>query len=217
MAKKNKLMIVSVFIIMIAAIVGIAGYYWYEGAVYIHTEDAKVTGDTANASALLSAKITELDVKAGDIVEKDDIIARQDMKGLDVSRIESSIVRAPIGGVVLKTSGTVDETVAAGAVLAILVDPANLYITANVEETKLQKVKPGQTVDISIDEYKGVKFMGTVTEIGQATAASFSLLPQSSSGTFTKIVQTIPVKIAIENGDRQLHPGTNAAVKIHVK
>ena len=98
-----------------------------------------------------------------------------------------------------------------------LVDPNKLYINANIEETKIVHIKKDQLVDISIDQLSGKKFTGKVDSIGQATASTFSLLDTSTSGTFTKVVQRIPVKITIDPTDSKLLPGTNAVIKIHIK
>ena len=99
-----------------------------------------------------------------------------------------------------------------------MVDPENLYITANIEETKVKNIRQGQRVDIKIDQYKGLSFPGKVESIGMASNTTFSLLPSSSSATFTKVVQKIPVKITFENKNKSLFVvGTNAVVKIHIK
>lgn len=139
------------------------------------------------------------------------------MINLPDSNLEMAIIRAPIAGIVLKKQGNIGEVVTPGQPLAMLVDPDKLYISANIEETKLERVKPGETVEIVIDEYPDKILSGHVESIGQATAATFSLLPTSTGGNFTKVVQKIPVKIQISRTDVKLHPGTNAVIKIHIK
>lgn len=217
MNSKRKLLIISVLAVMIAAIGGVAFYYWYENTYYVSTEDAKITGDLARVSTQISGKLLEFNVEEGELLQKGQIIGRQDLGSLPDSSLEMAIIRSPITGIVLKKQGTVGEIVSLGQSLAVLVDPNKLYISANIEETKLAKVKPGEPVEISVDEYPDKKFMGTVDSIGQATAATFSLLPASTGSNFTKVVQKIPVKINIEKSDIKLLPGTNAVVKIHVK
>ena len=217
MEKKQKLIIMSVLALTLIAILCVVGYYWYNGTYFVATDNASVAADTSNAVTLITAKLTELNAQVGNTVSENSIIARQDMKGQNVSNVENSVVRAPISGVILQTSGVVGEIIPAGTVVAVLADPSRIYINANVEETDLHKVKVGQITDITIDQYSGVQFEGKVTEIGQASSSFFSILPQQSSGTYTKVIQTIPVKISIEKGDYRLLPGTNAYVKIHVK
>lgn len=98
-----------------------------------------------------------------------------------------------------------------------MIDPAGLYISANIEETKLEKVKPGQQAEIRIDQFTGKVFHGKVAGIGQAANSAFSLLPSSAGDTFTKVAQKVPVKIALEPTDVNLLPGTSAVVKIYIK
>jgi len=217
MENKKKIIIMSVVALMVIAIFCVVAYYWYNGTYFASTDNASVTADTSNAVTLITAKLTELNVQIGDTVSENSIIARQDMKGQNVSSVENSVVRSPISGIVLQTSGIVGEIIPAGTIVAVLADPSLIYINANIQETDLHKIKVGQKTDITIDQYSGVQFEGKVTEIGQASTAFFSILPQQTSGTYTKVIQTIPVKISIEKGDYKLLPGTNAYVKIHVK
>jgi len=217
MEKKKNIIIVSVLALMVIAIFCVVGYYWYNGTYFASTDNASVAADTSNAVTLITAKLTELNVQIGDTVSENSIIARQDMKGQNVSSVENSVVRAPISGIILQKSGIVGEIIPAGTIVAVLADPSLIYINANIQETDLHKVKVGQKTDITIDQYSGIQFEGKVTEIGQASSSFFSILPQQSSGTYTKVIQTIPVKISIEKGDYKLLPGTNAYVKIHVK
>jgi len=95
---------------------------------------------------------------------------------------------------IVKKQATVGEFSTAGSTLAIIVDPNQLYISANIEETKLENVRIGQQVDISIDQFDGRVFYGEVASIGKVANSAFSLLPSSSGGTFTKVVQTVPIK-----------------------
>lgn len=99
----------------------------------------------------------------------------------------------------------------------MLIDPQRLYISANIEETKLRRIRPGQKVEITVDQFEGIKFTGKIKYVGQASNSAFSLLPTSTSGNFTKVVQKIPVNIEFDKQDAQLLPGTNAVIKIHVK
>lgn len=153
----------------------------------------------------------------GDTVTKNEILARQDMNGLPDTSVEQSLVRSPINGVVVKKQGTVGELLTTGQSLITLTDTSKLYITANIEETKLGKVKVGQTVEITIDQYGSKKFTGKVKSIGEVANSALSLLSSSTSGTFTKVVQRVAIKIELDNFEGKILPGTNAVVKIHIK
>jgi multidrug resistance efflux pump len=217
MKEKRKVLLAGVLMSMLAAIGGIGLYYWYNSAYFVSTEDARVMGDLVKISPQISGKLLEFIIEEGDTVLKDQIVGRQEMANLSDNNIEQFIIRAPISGIVVKKQANVGEMQSSGQALAMLIDPEKLYVIANIEETKLSRIKPGQLVDITIDQFAGRKFSGKVKYIGRASNAIFSLLPTSTSGTFTKVVQRIPVKIELNKHDAFLLPGTNAEVKIHVK
>ncbi|MTK10756.1 MAG: HlyD family secretion protein [Clostridiaceae bacterium] len=217
MKSKRKTLITAVLALMVIAMAGVGTYYWYNNTYYVSTEDATVSSDLVKAGPQISGKLLELYVNEGQHVEKGQIIARQDMGTLPDTSLEMSIVRSPITGTVIKKQGTVGEIVSPGQSLAIMIDPSAIYINANIEETKLEKLKIGQPVDITVDEYGGSKLTGKVQSIGEATAATFSLLPTSSGGTFTKVTQKVPVKIKLDKYNIKLQPGISVVVKIHVK
>jgi len=195
MNKKRKMLMIVILIVMIGALSGIVYYYWYNNNYFVSTEDAKVTGDLIKVSPQISGKLLEFNVEEGDSVSQDQILGRQEMASLPDTSVDQSIIRSPISGIVIKKVGNIGEIEAAGQTLAMIIDPQKLYINANIEETKLGKVKQGQTVDITIDQIEGKIFTGKVKYVGKASESTFSMLPTSTSGTFTKVVQRIPVKI----------------------
>lgn len=217
MSKKRKIVMMIIFLVMIGALGGIGYYYWYNNSHYVTTDDARVDGELIKLSPQISGKLLEFNVEEGDSVTQDQILGRQDMGSLPDSNVDQSLIRSPISGIVIKKTGHVGEIEAAGQSLAMIVDPEKLYITADIEETKLGRVKPGQTVDITIDQIEGKTFTGKVKFVGKASNSTFSLLQTSTSGTFTKVVQRIPIKIEFDKKNSQLLPGTNAIVKIHIK
>lgn len=214
---KRKMLIVGILIAIVVALSSIGFYYWYENTYYVSTEDAKVNADFVSVIPQISGKLLELNVDEGDKVTKNQILARQEMNNLPDTSVEQSLVRAPIDGIVVKKQGDVGEIFSASQTLFTLVDPNNIYITANIEETKLEKVKVGQLVDITIDQYGSKKFSGKVKSIGEISNSAISLLPSSTSGTFTKVIQRVPIKIELDDFDEKILPGTNAVIKIHVK
>lgn len=218
MNKKRKILMIVILILMVGVLSGVGFYYWYDNTYFVSTEDARVTGDIIKVSPQISGKLLEFNVEEGDSVLQDQIVGRQEMPStLTDNNVEQSVIRAPISGIVIKKVGNVGEIEAAGQTLAMLIDPEKLYISANIEETKLGKVKQGQSVDITIDQIEGKKFTGKVKFVGKASNSTFSILPASTSGIFTKVVQRVPVKIEMDKNDAQLLPGTNAIVKIHLK
>lgn len=215
--KRRKTFIYVIVAAMLLVFIVIGYYYWHKNYYYVSTEDAKVTGDIVYVSPQITGKIVELNIEEGDSVIKDQILGRQGMSSSPETNIDQSVLRAPIDGIVIKKQSAVGELVSPGQIIAMLIDPNKLYVTANIEETKLGNIQQGQKVDITIDQFGNKKFSGRVKYVGQAANSTFSLLPASTSGTFTKVIQKIPVKIEFEESTTSLLPGTNAFVNIHIR
>lgn len=217
---KNKKILYLSLALMVVSLAVVSSVYWYNSSHYVDTEDARVDGTIVKVSPQISGRISEMNVAEGDDIKEGAIIARQvDYQLTPGLNLDLSVVKSPITGTVIKKIGNVGEVGAPGSPIVMVADLKSLYITANIEETKLHKVKPGQDVDFTIDSIPGVDFSGQVISIGDATVSTFSLLPaQNSSGNFTKVVQRVPVKISIKNYQGQrLLPGMNAVVHISIK
>jgi multidrug resistance efflux pump len=106
--------------------------------------------------------------------------------------------------------------VAAGQPIVSVVDPSQLYVQANIEETNIAKVHVGQPVTVHVDAL-GSDVFGKVEAVTPATANVFSMLPSSNaSGNFTKVTQLVPVRISVNLGNQPLLLGANVEVKIRV-
>lgn len=218
MNKKRKILMIIILVLMFVTLGGIGFYYWYDNTYFVSTEDARVTGDLIKISPQIGGKLVEFNLEEGDRVVQDQIVGREEMPStLTDNNVEQTIIRSPINGIVIKKVGNIGEIQAAGQAVAMVVDPEKLYISANIEETKLGRLKQGQNVEITIDQIENKKFTGKVKFVGKASNSTFSLIPASTSGTFTKVVQRVPVKIEFDKKDEQLLPGTNAIVKINIK
>jgi multidrug resistance efflux pump len=166
------------------------------------------------------------------VVAKDDELGRQDLGTALTSgamspqtlgsvagvAAEKAILKAPIGGQVILSSAVVGELAAPGMSLAMIADTDNLFVAVNVKEVDIERVKVGQNVDVAVDAFHGKHFHGRIQTIGRATASTFSLLPaQNGGGSYTKVVQVIPIKVSLlDQGDARLMVGMNASVKIYV-
>lgn len=133
--------------------------------------------------------------------------------------VSDRVVHSPVGGVVDKTFVESGEYVSPGQPLLMMHAPDNVWVEANVKETKVHSLKPGQPVEISVDAYPDQSFAGHVQVIGQAATSQFALLPNPNpSGNFTKITQRIPVRIQIDHGPRaKLSPGMMVVVDIDIR
>ena len=213
----TKRLLLVIVALMVGAVAGVGFYYWHQGKYYVSTEDARVTGDIFKVNPQMTGKLIEFLVGEGDHVVKDQIIGRQEMINQPSVAVETSVLRSPIDGIIIKKQANIGEIVSPGQTLAMVVNPAEIYITANIEEKKVLRIQPGQPVEVTIDQFGARKFTGQVDSIGQAANSAFSLLPTATSGNFTKVIQKVPVKIVLDNFEEQLLPATNAAVKIHLR
>jgi membrane fusion protein (multidrug efflux system) len=87
-----------------------------------------------------------------------------------------------------------------------VVSLSDIWIIANYKETQLERVKPGQKVEIEIDSYPGKKFTGKIESIMAGTGSVFSLFPpENATGNYVKVVQRIPVKIVLDKNTDSEH------------
>jgi membrane fusion protein (multidrug efflux system) len=109
-----------------------------------------------------------------------------------------TVLRAPYDGVVGNFAVQTGDLVSAGARLMAVVPTDALYVEANFKETQLARLVPGETVKISVDAMDENPITGTVESLAPASGSVFSLLPaENATGNFTKVVQRVPVKIAL--------------------
>ena len=109
-----------------------------------------------------------------------------------------TVIRAPFNGVVGNKSVQVGDYVTPGKRLAAVVPLDKVYVDANLKETQLGPVTVGETANVRVDALDGAVLKGTVESVAPASGSQFSLLPpENATGNFTKIVQRVPVRIAI--------------------
>jgi len=127
-------------------------------------------------------------------------------------------ITAPADGMVARRSAEPGAQVQVGQHLMSLVPDRELWITANLKETQLAGVRVGDPVEFTVDAYPGRSFHGSVESLSPATGARFALLPpDNATGNFTKVVQRVPVRIAVvQDADAAapLRPGMSAEVTI---
>ncbi|WP_176585934.1 HlyD family secretion protein [Priestia megaterium] len=196
-------------VVVILALLIWGGYYFTQKSNYISTDNAKVSGDLFTIVASSNGKITKFNVKDGQDVSKDEEVASLRTQNGSVS------VAAPTDGRIIKTNVKEDEAVQAGESLASEIDMSKLFILANIDEDDVKDIKVGNDVDIVVDGDPNTTIDGKVDEIGSAANSIFSLTPSSNNnGNYTKVTQTIPVKISMSNYSEYVLPGMNAEIKI---
>ncbi|MCC6727942.1 MAG: HlyD family secretion protein [Chthonomonadales bacterium] len=135
-------------------------------------------------------------------------------------RLGYTRIRAPVAGRVSKKSVEVGALVQPGAPLMALVPLSSLWVTANFKETQLAGIRPGRAAEVTVDAVPGRVFRGHVDSISAGTGATFALLPpDNATGNFTKVVQRVPVKVALEPGQAgmdRLRAGMSAVATVSV-
>jgi len=135
--------------------------------------------------------------------------------------LQRTVIKAPVRGVVSKKGVNPGQVIQGGQPLLSLVQSDDVWITANFKETQLTDMRPGQRVTVSVDAYEGKTFQGKVDSIAAATGARFSLLPpENATGNFVKVVQRVPVKIALEGGqdpEHLLRPGMSVTPTVYTR
>ena len=126
-------------------------------------------------------------------------------------------ITAPASGEVSRKQVEVGQLVAPGQPLLSIVADTGIWVTANFKETQLAKIRPGQPVEFEIDAYNNCVGQGRVASVSGATGAKFALLPpDNATGNFTKVVQRVPVRIAVTKPcpGYTLRPGLSANVHV---
>ncbi|HEY4239260.1 MAG TPA: HlyD family secretion protein [Kofleriaceae bacterium] len=183
---------------------------------------SNVTGtETSARGKLLAADTVDEQVEAAKAqVALAEAHVSQSQTALDRAQLDLDYtkVRAEMAGNVTKRSVEPGQTVSPDRALMAIVDLSDTWVIANLKETQLDDIKPGQAVDIEVDSFSG-EFHGKVDSIAAGTGSRFSLLPpENASGNFIKVTQRVPVKIKLDDrAGRVLRPGMSCDVVIHTK
>src|SRR6185295_8035792 len=131
--------------------------------------------------------------------------AALDTANLNLGR---TTIRAPIDGVVTQRRAQVGQRIDPGQPLMSIAPIADAYVDANFKEGQLGQVQIGQKVELKSDLYgDAVKFHGAVQGLGGGTGSAFAIIPaQNATGNWIKVVQRVPVRIALEPKELTAHP-----------
>ncbi|MBR0643929.1 HlyD family secretion protein [Plastoroseomonas hellenica] len=136
------------------------------------------------------------------------------------NNLSYTLIRAPFAGVAGNRTAQIGAHVMPGQnLIAVAQPPSRQWVTANFKETQLVRMHPGQPVTLTLDA-GGHELRGTVLSLAPATGALFSLLPpENATGNFTKIVQRVPVRIALAPGQDPsvLRPGLSVEARVDTR
>jgi membrane fusion protein (multidrug efflux system) len=182
---------------------------------------AKAQADVRASRAVIAAQRHQLEVLAGTKKQRTaDLLGAQASLAAARLRLGYTKIVAPFDGVVGERQVQPGDYVNIGSNLINIVPLPNVYVIANYKETQLTRVKSGQPVEITIDTFPDQTLRGQVERISPASGSQFALLPpDNATGNFTKVVQRIPVRIALDKGQpllERLLPGMSAVTRIRV-
>ncbi|MGO7957980.1 HlyD family secretion protein [Rhizobium leguminosarum] len=179
---------------------------------------ANLAGGDANITAA-QANITILRAQRKE--------AEGSVRSLEISRdkavrdLSFTVLKAPYDGIVGNRSVQEGDLVSPGQRLMALVPVRQLYIDANFKETQIQHLVPGSKVNVQVDAYSDHPIVGTVESISPASGSVFSLLPpENATGNFTKVIQRVPVRIALPQDaldSGRLRAGLSVAVDVDTR
>jgi membrane fusion protein (multidrug efflux system) len=177
---------------------------------------------TNSQGGLQSAVATRLEtrVREGQFATAEAAIA-QATAALEDAKLQLSytIIKAPVSGRIGRKSVEAGQRVQIGQPLMAIVEDQP-WVVANFKETQLQKMRPGQHVEVDVDTFSNHKFYGHIDSLAPGSGNEFALLPpDNATGNFTKIVQRIPVKIVLDQNsvrgyENLLSPGMSSVVTV---
>lgn len=162
----------------------------------VHERDAAALRSSEQQVAILRADLEKAEAA---------LLIAQAQRGAAELNLSYANIKAPVSGVVAQRRARVGNYVRPGDPLLTLVPLDALYVEANFRETQLAKMRVGQPVLLSVDALPDVRLDGVVESLGPASGVSFSAVPaHNATGNFTKIVQRLPVRIALRPGQEAL-------------
>jgi membrane fusion protein (multidrug efflux system) len=184
--------------------------------------DRKATATVRSGEAALGAARQQLSVIATEIAETQASLAQAqaDLRTaqLDLGYTE---IRSPIDGYVGNRGAQIGAYATVGTALLSIVPAHSLWVDANFKEDELARMRPGQPARFVADVLPGRTFAGRLLSLAPATGAVFSVIPpENATGNFTKIVQRVPVRIAVDDRDGTLgllRPGLSATVSVDTR
>jgi len=182
------------------------------GLAQARSNQSAAAGELAANQAMIS----------GSTVESDPMVLAAKAKLASAQlEIDRAVVRAPVSGIVARRQVQIGQRVAAGSAVMTIVPIDKVYVDANFKERQLRRVHAGQAATLTADIYGGgVEYHGKVVGFSGGTGAAFALIPaQNATGNWIKVVQRLPVRIALDPKELAEHPlrvGLSMEVEINV-
>ena len=227
---KVLLSVTGLILVIVGASFG--GYaWWYNSSQFVTTDDANLVADLVQVGSLNAGRIIAMNVDVGDPVVEGQVIATVDIPSVisrsgitDTTKMGFRDVQDQLVEVVAPRSGVIaarwvkeGDTVPAGEPIVSLMDPRRVWVVANIDEAKIERVRPGQPVEVDVKSLNRT-LVGRVATVSPVTVATLGPPPErSSSGNFRRVAQVIPIKITLDESPHSLIPGSSAKIKIRVR
>ncbi|MDT7673900.1 MAG: hypothetical protein QOD82_1802 [Pseudonocardiales bacterium] len=214
--RSTKIGLVAIAVVTLLEAAAFSATYYFGTRRYVSTDNAQVDGDKVDINAPSTGILTNWTATEGTTVHTDQILGR--IKGVGAGAQPQRTIKSPGNGTVAINNSVNGEVVTAGTELATAYNFNDIYVTARVAETDIGDVRPGQTVDISVDASPSAPVTGVVYEIQNSAAGPFTIFPSPDTDPSNpqKVDQYVPVKIKFTNtGGAPLAPGMNVTVHIH--
>jgi len=195
------------------------GYGSVQNAQAAQSRDAGALAAIERDKANLASALKQVELLKAEITQAVAAAARANaLQSQAELNLSYTTIVAPIDGVVGNRTLRTGQYVQAGTQLMSLVPASGAYVIANFKETQLTNVQAGQPVDIDVDMFPGKSVHGHVDSLAPASGQEFALLPpDNATGNFTKVVQRIPVKIALDTSGVELRPGMSVIPRIQTQ
>lgn len=187
-----------------------------------HARDAVSVAQAALTAAREQLNATEAQIQGTSIETHPQVLAAEAAVRDAALALRRTQLRSPVDGVIAKRGVQVGQRVAAGAPLMVVVPLREVWVDANFKEGQLRDMRVGQPVSLQADLYgDSVVFHGRLAGLAAGSGSAFALLPaQNASGNWIKIVQRVPVRIALDAAQLQAHPlrvGLSMSVRVDVR
>lgn len=176
--------------------------------------EAKVSAASATVEAQQQRIVVLVAQREAAVAAVAQAQAARDLAQID---LDSTVVRAPVSGVIGNRQVRIGRFVTPGVSLLDIVPVNDVWVVANFKETQLENIRPGQSVRITVDGYPDGALDGVVDSFAPGSGSAFSLLPtDNATGNFVRVVQRVPVKIRFANNPLpgRIVPGLSARVEI---
>jgi len=187
-----------------------------------HARDAVAAAEAAVNAARGGLAQAQSGIAGMDVAHNPDVLAAEaQLRAAAIALAHMKIV-APVDGIIAQRTVQVGQRVNAGAPLMAVVPLSNVWVDANFKEVQLSRMRIGQPVKITTDIYGGkVSYHGKIAGLGAGSGSAFAVLPpQNASGNWIKIVQRVPVRIALDPAELDNNPlriGLSVSAEVDVR